>query len=446
MPLPVFRFDAPARRAARTSGGRPAPRSTTGRSRPIAARVVATTALLLVAWSATSPASAQDSRKSRVRPGIDVLLAERPALLRGKRVGLITNPAGVDAELRPTADLLARAEGVRLVRLMAPEHGIRGDVPAGDSVSDAVDPGTGVPVASVYGKTRRPTPEMLADLDVVVFDLQDVGSRTYTFVSTLGETMIACAEAKKPLVVLDRPNPLGGLLMEGPVRREEFFNFICWGPVPVVHGMTAGELARLYAGEMKIACDLTVVPVEGLKREMLWRDTGLDWTMTSPHIPRERQAYLYVATGMIGGIAKNVSDGVGTTLPFELLAAEWIDATAFARALDAERVPGVRFRAMSVQPFYGKFAKKVLHGVQILLDDPGVHRPLRTALTLLTTLEKLHPGRAEFEPERVLGIHWGRSDIVDLVRAKRTAAEIEALFAADLADFAARRKPYLLYP
>ena len=414
--------------------------------RPSVSLVVSTAAVWLVSALTSSAASAQDSRRSQVRPGIDVLLSERPALLRGKRVGLITNPAGVDAKLKPTADLLARAEGVRLVRLMAPEHGIRGDVPAGDSVADAVDPITGVPVASIYGKTRRPTPEMLADLDVVVFDLQDVGSRTYTFVSTLGETMIACAAAKKPLVVLDRPNPLGGLLMEGPVRREEFFNFICWGPVPVVHGMTAGELARLYAGEMKIACDLTVVPVQGLTRRMLWRDTGLDWTMTSPHIPRELQAYLYVATLMIGGIAKNVSDGVGTTLPFELLAAEWIDGPALARALEAERLAGVRFRALSVQPFYGKFKGKVLHGVQLLLDDPGIHRPLRTALTLLTTLEKLHPGRIEFEDERVVGVHWGRADVAGLVKAKRSAAEIEAMFAADLADFALRRKPYLLYP
>lgn len=402
--------------------------------------------LLALCLAAGSLAAQSASRRApNVRPGVDVLVAERPDLLRGKRFGLITNPAGVDSALRPTADVLARLPGATLVRLFAPEHGIRGDVPAGEHVGDARDPATGVPVVSLYGKSRRPAPETLADLDVVVFDLQDVGSRTYTFVSTLGETMLACAAAKKPLIVLDRPNPLGLLRVEGPVREERFFNFICWGPVPVVHGMTAGELARLYAGEMKIACDLTVVPAAGLRRAAIWDDTGLVWTMTSPHIPRERQAYLYVATGMIGGVAKNVSDGVGTTLPFELLAAEWIDAERFAAALAAENLPGVRFRPLAVQPFYGKFAKKVLRGVQLVLDDPRAFRPLRTALALMTALERTHPGRAEYEEERILGIHWGRADVVDLVRAGRTAAEIEALFAPDVAAFLARRTPYLLY-
>ncbi|MCY2959008.1 MAG: DUF1343 domain-containing protein [Planctomycetota bacterium] len=380
-----------------------------------------------------------------MRCGIDVLLSERIDLLKGKRFGLITNPAGVDGALRPTADLLARVPGAKLVRLFAPEHGIRGDVPAGEQVADAKDAATGIPVASLYGKTRRPTPEMLADLDVLVFDLQDVGSRTYTFVSTLGEAMIACAAAKKPLIVLDRPNPLGLERMEGPIRAERYQNFICWGPVPVVHGMTAGELARLYVGEMKIECDLSVVPVAGLTRAMIWDDTGLEWTMTSPHIPREVQAYLYVATGMIGGITKNVSDGVGTTMPFELIAAEWIDAERLAKALSAENLPGIRFRPLAVQPFYGKFAKKVLRGVQLVLDDPRAHRPLRTALAMMTALEKVHPGLAEYEDERAIGIHWGRADIIEMVRAGKSAAEIEATWAGELRSFAERRKPYLLY-
>jgi uncharacterized protein YbbC (DUF1343 family) len=404
-------------------------------------------AVLLALPFFVSPLLAQTSRATpTVRLGVDVLFDERLNLIEGKRVGLVAHPASVDSNLRATADRLAALRGVKLVRLFGPEHGVRGDVPAGDPVADAVDPKTGVPMFSLYGKTRRPTPESLADLDVVLFDLQDIGSRTYTYLATLGEVMRALSDAKKPLIVLDRPNPLGGRIVEGPIREERFTNFIAYGPVPLVHGLTAGETALFYRRAMNLACDVTVVPMKGWTRDATWPETGLTWTLTSPHIPRVLQAALYVPTGMVASSTKNLSDGVGSTMPFELIAAEAIDADRYVEALAAENLPGVRFQSVVVRPFYGAFAKKTLRGARLLLDDPNSFRPLRTAVALLVALERVHPGFAEFQDERTIGVHWGRADIPAFVRAGKSTAEIESSWAADVAAFLAAREHALLYP
>jgi uncharacterized protein YbbC (DUF1343 family) len=306
--------------------------------------------------ASASPATPDPVPRPRVELGIDVLLAPGSAhlaTLTGQRIGLITNPSGVDGRLVPTADRLASDPRIRLVQLYGPEHGIRGEVPAGDPVEDARDPVTGLPVQSLYGRTRRPTPESLAGIDLLMFDIQDIGSRTYTYISTLGEAMRACAEHRKPLWVLDRPNPIGGLQAEGPVMPEQWRNFIGWGPMPVTHGMTVGEVARFFNATLGIGCELQVVPMRGWRREMTWADTGLTWTQTSPHIPGVRQAHLYVATGMVAMSTTNLSDGVGTTLPFEIVAAEFIDPPQLAAALNASGLPGVRFQALAVKPFYG---------------------------------------------------------------------------------------------
>jgi uncharacterized protein YbbC (DUF1343 family) len=389
---------------------------------------------------------APHAQAPRVRLGIDVLLASRAELVAGKRLGLITNPSGVDANLVPTADRLARDPRVKLVQLFAPEHGIRGAVKAGDDVPDGVDPVTGLPVESLYGSTKRPSPAALKKIDVLLFDIQDIGSRTYTYASTMAEALIAAAEAKKPMIVLDRPNPLGGELVEGPIREEQWKSFISWGPIPIVHGMTVGELARFYNAELKLGCDLTVVPMEGWRRSMQWEDTGLVWTQTSPHIPHVLQAHLYVATGMIGGVSKNVNEGVGSTLPFEALAADFMDGRAFATAINKEKLPGVRFVPISYAPSYGRFEKQALEGVQLVLVDRQAFRPLHTALTAMTVLERLYPGKVEYETGRTFAIHWGNERVLEQVRAKQSAAEIEAGWADELAAFQARRKPYLLYP
>jgi uncharacterized protein YbbC (DUF1343 family) len=380
--------------------------------------------------------------------GVDVLLAPGSTHLEplvGKRIGLITNPSGVDGHLVPTADRLARDPRLQLVQLYGPEHGIRGEVPAGDPVEDARDPVTGLPVQSLYGRTRRPTPESLAGVDALLFDIQDIGSRTYTYISTLGEAMRACAEHRKPLWVLDRPNPIGGLLTEGPVMPEQWRNFIGWGPMPITHGMTVGEVARFFNATLGIGCDLQVVPMRGWRREMTWADTGLTWTQTSPHIPGVRQAHLYVATGMVAMSTTNLSDGVGTTLPFEIVAAEFIDPPKLAAALDASGLPGVRFQALAVKPFYGGFKDKALRGVRLHLDDPRAFEPLRTALTVLATLERLYPGKIAWAEEQIIGRHWGETTLPARISQGDALPDIQAAWRGDLDVFLAARRAALLY-
>ena len=409
---------------------------------------VATCALTWTAAHASPAAAAPDTPpKIQVELGIDVLLAPgspQIAALTGKRIGLITNPSGVDGRLVPTADRLARDPRVKLVQLYGPEHGIRGEVPAGDPVEDARDPVTGLPVQSLYGRTRRPTPESLAGVDALLFDIQDIGSRTYTYISTLGEAMRACAEHRKPLWVLDRPNPLGGLLTEGPVMPEQWRNFIGWGPMPITHGMTVGEVARFFNATLGIGCDLQVVPMRGWRREMTWADTGLTWTQTSPHIPGVRQAHLYVATGMVAMSTTNLSDGVGTTLPFEIVAAEFIDPPQLSAALNASGLPGVRFQALAVKPFYGGFKDQALRGVRLHLDDPRAFEPLRTALTILATLERLHPGKIAWAEEKIIGRHWGETTLPARISRGDAVPDIED-WGGDVDVFLAARRAALLY-
>lgn len=378
--------------------------------------------------------------------GVDELLTHHVHLVEGKRVGLITNPSGVDAWLMPTADRLAEDGRFELVRLFGPEHGIRGDVPAGDGVDDQVDPLTGIPVDSLYGSQRRPSPESLAELDVLLFDIQDVGSRLYTYISTLGEAMIAAADAGIPLVVLDRPNPIGGLLFEGPVREDEWKSFIGWGPMPVTHGMTVGEVARFFEQQLGLGCDLHVVPMRGWRRGMIWGDTRLRWTQTSPHIPHALHAQVYAATGMVAAVTTNVSDGVGSTMPFELVGAEFVEPREFRRALTHRALPGVRFQEISWKPFYGNLQGLGLRGVRLIVDDAREFQPLHTALTLLVVLHELYPEDLALAEPDVFAKHWGNLDVREQILAGASAAEIESTWAPELAEFADQRAAALLYP
>jgi len=391
---------------------------------------------------AAAPAVADSPR---VTLGVDVLLSERIELVAGKRVGLLTNASGVDSELVPTVDRLARDPRLTLVQLWAPEHGLRGAVRAGAPIADEVDPATGLPVESLFGARRAPSPETLRRVDVVVCDLQDVGSRTYTFTTTMARAMAAAARAKKPFVVLDRPNPLGGLLFEGPIREERFRSGIGWGPVPVSHGLTIGELAAFYDEALAIGADLHVVPLKGWRRAMAWEDTGLTWVPTSAGIPHALHAHLYIATGMVGGVTRNVNEGVGTTMPFELIGADFVDGPRLAAALEAARLPGVRFRALAYTPYYGRFQGRTLPGVQLVLTDPRTFRPLRTALTILTTLERLYPRQVRYRAKRSFGRVWGTLAVLDAVRHGADAATIEASWAPELEVFAGARAKHLIY-
>lgn len=309
---------------------------------------------------------------SQVKPGIEVLRDNNFDILKGKRVGLITNPTGVDNDLVSTVDILAGAADVELMGLYGPEHGVRGDIHAGDHVANAIDEKTGIPVYSIYGKTRKPTPEMLKDIDVLVYDIQDNGCRSYTFISSMGLAMEACAELGKEFVVLDRPNPVGGNIIEGNLVEDDCVSFVSQFPIPYLYGLTPGELAcylneeGLIAGGKKVR--LKVVPMEGYRRDMDFRDTGMPWVMPSPHMPSQESVVYYPATGILGELYF-LSIGVGYTLPFKLICAEWIDAGNFAGRLSARNIPGVEFRPIHIKPFYSTGQGKNLQGVEIYITD-----------------------------------------------------------------------------
>ena len=314
---------------------------------------------------------------AQVKPGIEVLRDRGFEGLRGKRVGLLTNPSGVDRELRSTIDILA--ENVNLVALYAPEHGVRGDIWAGGKVESGKDAATGLPVHSLYGATRQPTEDMLKGIDILVYDIQDVGTRSYTFISCLGLAMRTCAAMGIPVMVLDRPNPLGGLKVEGNVVRKGYFSYVSQYSIPYVYGLTVGELARLIneeglnrgqkGNEEALKCKLTVVPMEGWERWMTYDKTGLPWVMPSPNIPYPRSAICYPSAGLVGEFNNYLNIGIGYTIPFDAFAAEWIDADALKAKLDSYGVPGVAWRTVHYTPFYGSSAKKLIHGVQYYFTD-----------------------------------------------------------------------------
>src|SRR4030065_2446576 len=270
------------------------------------------------------------SQSVQVITGIEVLKESNFKILEGKRVGLITNPTGVDSKLKSTIDILYEAKNIHLVALFGPEHGVRGDYAAGDIVETYTDPQTNLPVFSLYGRTRKPTAEMLKGVDVLVYDIQDIGCRSYTYISTMGLAMEAAAENNIEFVVLARHNPLGGLKVEGNLFEDGYLSFVSQFKIPYVYGLTCGELAKLLNEEKMLRdekqCKLTVIPMRNWKREMLFKDTGLEWVLTSPHVPHEYSPQYYVSTGIMGEIGI-VSEGVGSTLHFQVFAADWINAT-----------------------------------------------------------------------------------------------------------------------
>jgi len=386
-----------------------------------------------------------------VRPGLEAFLARPPASVRGKRVGLITNHTGVDRQRRRTVDLLAGRTDMRLVALFAFEHGLRGDAPPGAPIASGTDAPTGLPVHSLYGDVHRPTPAMLQGVEVLVYDVQDVGARPYTRVSTMALSMQAAAEKGIPFVVLDRPNPLGGVQLEGPVLDTAFRSFVGMYPIPLRHGMTVGELARMYNDRFGIGAALTVVPVTGWRRTMYFDETRLPWVGTSPNIRRLEAALLYPGTVLLEGT--NLSEGRGTSLPFEQAGAPWLRADDVVRAMAAHALPGVRFEAVqfAVDPDGRKFGGQRVNGVRLIVTDRGRHQPVRTALLLISTIRRLHPrdfawiGANRREPglltiDRLAG--------TDRVRRAIDDGTIEHLlpdFEAQAARFRASRERYLLY-
>ncbi len=359
--------------------------------------MTAALALLCFAFAATA--------RGTVRPGIEVLEDMGFKGLSGKRVGLVTNPSGVDRNLRSTIDILFEAPEVNLVALYGPEHGVRGDAYAGDKVTDTSDPKTGLPVYSLYGATREPTQAMLDGIDIMVYDIQDVGSRSYTFISTLGLVMRACAKKGVEVMVLDRPNPLGGNKIEGSYVEPGFFSFVSQFRIPYVYGMTVGELAVMIneegmnrgqkGNEDPLRCKLTVIPMEGWHRDMLYADTGLPWILPSPNIPYPETAVNYPSSGICGELGY-LNIGIGYNIPFGAFAAEWIDADMLMRRLEGYALPGVAFRPIHFKPFYGGKAGKLIHGVQFFYTDFEAAHITLTQFYVMQALRELYPSRDPF--------------------------------------------------
>lgn len=304
---------------------------------------------------------------AQVLPGIDVLAGRNFDILDGKRVGLVTNQTGKTRGGRATIDVLRAAPNVKLVALYAPEHGVRGEIAAGKSVKTYRDKSTGLPVYSLYGSTKSPTPSMLRGVDVLVFDIQDIGSRSYTFIATMGECMKACAAQRKPYVILDRPNPIGSR-SEG--RLAQKFSFVGPYPIPYRHGLTMGELALWLNAKRGNTCQLSVVTMDGYQRDMTWRDTGINWTPSSPNIPRGDSPFFYAATGILGELS-GLSIGIGTSRPFELAGAPGLNASALARELNKRNIAGWDFKAVSWKPRGGRYSGKTCQGVQLIVTDPS---------------------------------------------------------------------------
>ncbi|MFD9625555.1 exo-beta-N-acetylmuramidase NamZ family protein [Peribacillus muralis] len=393
--------------------------------------------------SSKSVTADSEKKKHKVSPGIEVLLKDDKNVLSGKKVGLITNPTGIDSELTSIVDLLHDDPDIQLTALFGPEHGVRGDAQAGASVEFYIDEKTGLPVYSLYGKTKKPTPEMLKDVEVLVFDIQDVGTRFYTYIYTMAYAMEAAKENDIPFIVLDRPNPQGGVSVEGPILEPEFSSFVGMYPIPLKHGMTVGELATLFNKQFKIGADLKVIKMKGWNRDMDYDDTGLPFVLPSPNIPTVSTTFVYPATGLIEGT--NVSEGRGTTKPFELIGAPYINSDELAGKLNALRLPGVKFRAASFTPTFSKHAGKLSHGVEIYVSDRKKFKAVPTGLHIIKTIHDLYPDDFEFLQANnfslLIGNGWVRGKIEDGASVNEIMKEYED----DLDAFKKVRKKYLLY-
>ncbi len=394
-----------------------------------------------------------NSQSKVVKTGIEVLRDNNFKILQGKNVGLITNPTGVDSKLKSTVDILFEAKNVKLVALFGPEHGVRGDFAAGDYVGNYTDSQTKLPVYSLYGKTRKPSAEILKGIDVLVYDIQDIGCRSYTYISTMGLAMQAAAENNINFVVLDRPNPLGGLKIEGNIVEDGYQSFVSQFKIPYVYGLTCGELAKLLNSEGMLGnglkCNLTVVPMENWKREMTFLDTNLPWVPTSPHIPNNESALFYVSTGILGELGV-VSEGVGYTLPFQVLAAEWIDPNLMTNKMNSLNLDGVLFRPITFKPFYGRDNGNELHGVQIYFTDYSKVNLMSIQFLFLQVNNELYPDKNPFKlcDESRLKMFdkvCGTSKIRDLFSEGMNYKSIEDYLNKDIDAFKTLSQKYYLY-
>ena len=368
--------------------------------------------MLVFAGMALCAGRPDKNKPVEVKTGIEVLRENGFAQLKGKRVGLVTNPSGVDSRLESTVDILFRAPGVTLTALFGPEHGVRGDVYAGGKVNDSVDSVTGLPVYSLYGATRKPTPEMLQGIDVMVYDIQDVGVRSYTFISTLGLVMEACAPLGIEVMVLDRPNPLGGNKIEGCYVEQPFNSFVSQYKIPYVYGLTVGELAvmineeglnRGQRGDQEpVKCRLSVIPMKGWKRSMIYEDTGLPWVLPSPNIPFKDSPMYYAASGVCGELYGFMNIGVGYTLPFQVFGATWLDPQKLMASIGV--LDGVSFRPIWYKPFSGTLKGQLVGGLQFFFTDYERARITEVQFHVMQAVAELYPAKKPFEAADGIGL------------------------------------------
>lgn len=390
---------------------------------------------------------------AQVKPGVEVLRDNNFDILRGKRVGLITNPSGVDNKLKSTVDILADAPGVEVVALYAPEHGVRGDFHAGDKVENAVDSATGIPVYSIYGKHRKPSPEMLKDIDVMVYDIQDNGCRSFTFISTMGLAMEACAELGKEFVVLDRPNPINGNKIEGNLTEPDCVSFVSQFAIPYLYGLTPGELAQYLNNEGLLKngakVDLKVVPMEGYERSMDFRATGMPWVLPSPHMPVPESAIYYPVSGILGELYC-ISIGVGYTEPFKLFASEWIDAQELTKRLNDRNIPGMMFRPIYIRPFYSTGQGKNYEGVEVYVTDVDKAPLSLTQFYVMEELADMYPDKKIFDIADTKRFSMfdkvcGSKQIRERFTKRYKTADIEDYWNKDNESFRAASQKYHLY-
>ena len=388
---------------------------------------------------------------AQVKTGIVVLQESGFSILAGKKVGLLTNPTGIDRNMRSTIDILYAAKEVDLTTLFAPEHGIRGSELAGALVANTVDKLTGLPVYSLHGKTRKPTAEMLKNVDVIVYDIQDIGCRSYTFISSLGNVMEAAAQFNKEVVVLDRPNPLGGEKVEGPLVRDGFYSFVSNFNIPYVYGLTVGELAGLVNNERPVdkRCRLTVVKMDGWKRNMTFGETGLPWVLTSPQIPTPEAAVAYPMSGIIGELYA-IQIGVGYTLPFQVFAAEWIDGEALAKAMNRLNLPGISFRPITFKPYFGISSGKAVSGVQVYVTDYRKAALTEVQWYVSQELHRMYPNHDLFKLGNLKNYNMfdnvcGTSQVRQLLTKRYQTADLLPFWRADAEAFKVRSSAYKLY-
>ena len=394
------------------------------------------------------------SQNPKVKLGVEVLKENNFDVLQGSKVALVTNPSGVDSKLNSTIDILFNGDGFELVALFGPEHGIRGDVEGGDKIDNSTDAVTGLPVYSLYGKNRKPNKEMLRNVDIIVYDIQDIGCRSYTFISTLGKIMEAAVDFNKKVVVLDRPNPLGGNKIEGNIVEDGFFSFIGQYPIPYVYGLTVGELASLINEQGMLTdgvlCRLEVVKMEGWKREYSFEDTGLLWVPTSPHIPHKDSPFFYVISGVVGELRDVISIGVGYTLPFQTFAYKDVNGIELARRLNDLPIEGLRFMPISYTPYYAFSAGKTISGVEVFITDHQTAPLMKTQIYVLQELREMYPDYNIFEKtnpkhlsafDKAMGTDKIRKEFMKNFKV----SDVEEYLDKDVEPFRELSKKYYLY-